>query len=94
MNSQPKQKSFEQTALLAAQRDSIQSDHSDHENRINVIRTKIEEKLKTSHGRMQPPSLFLALNTLPEYKVEQQKSGRKPLNYLLWQFDQRRKRER
>lgn len=53
-----------------------------HEERIAVIGKLISKRLESHGGRMQTSTLFPALNQLPEYRVDRQGSGKKPLNYL------------
>ena len=53
-----------------------------HEERIAVIEKLISKRLESHGGRMQTSTLFSALNQLPEYRVDRQGSGKKPLNYL------------
>ena len=55
---------------------------STHEERIAVIGRLISKRLESHGGRMQTSVLFPALNQLPEYRVDRQGSGKKPLNYL------------
>ena len=55
---------------------------STHEERIAVIGKLISKRLESHGGRMQTSVLFPALNQLPEYRVDRQGSGKKPLNYL------------
>ena len=55
---------------------------STHEERVAVIGKLISKRLESHGGRMQTSVLFPALNQLPEYRVDRQGSGKKPLNYL------------
>ena len=55
---------------------------STHEERVAVIGRLISKRLESHGGRMQTSVLFPALNQLPEYRVDRQGSGKKPLNYL------------
>ncbi|MBQ6373915.1 MAG: NYN domain-containing protein [Clostridia bacterium] len=57
-----------------------------HEERMAVIRAFIEKRLRSNGGRLPSDTIFTALNRLPEYKVDKQGSGRKPLNYLISTF--------
>lgn len=57
-----------------------------HTERTAIIKAFIAEQLQANGGRMQISTLFSALNGLPEYKVDQQRSKRRPLNYLTRQF--------
>ena len=59
---------------------------STHPQRIAVIRDVILAQLEAGGGKVQSTALFTALNALPEYKLDQQRSGRKPLSYLMRQF--------
>ena len=53
-----------------------------HEERIAVIEKLISKRLEAHGGRVQTSTLFPSLNQLPEYRVDRQGSGKKPLNYL------------
>ena len=53
-----------------------------HEERIAVIGKLISKRLESHGGRVQTSTLFPSLNQLPEYRVDRQGSGKKPLNYL------------
>lgn len=55
---------------------------STHEERIAVIEKLISKRLESHGGRVQTSTLFPSLNQLPEYRVDRQGSGKKPLNYL------------
>jgi len=54
-----------------------------HEERIAVIEKLISKRLEAHGGRVQTSTLFPSLNQLPEYRVDRQGSGKKPLNYLM-----------
>jgi len=54
-----------------------------HEERIAVIGKLISKRLESHGGRVQTSTLFPSLNQLPEYRVDRQGSGKKPLNYLM-----------
>ena len=45
--------------------------------------SEVDEK---AGGRLQTNALFSVLNNLPEYRVDQQRSRRRPLNYLTRQY--------
>ena len=53
-----------------------------HEERVVVIQKLISKRLEAHGGRVQTSTLFPSLNQLPEYRVDRQGSGKKPLNYL------------
>jgi len=55
---------------------------STHKERVALIGQAISKRLESSGGRVQVSTLFPALNRLPEYKVDRQGSGKRPLNYL------------
>ena len=57
-----------------------------HSERIPIIRARITELLRSNSGKMLVSTIFHSLNRLPEYRVDQQGSKRKPLNYLTWLF--------
>ena len=57
-----------------------------HRERVAVIGQFIQKRLDSNGGRIQVGSLFTGLNKLPEYKTDQQNSGRRPLNYLSSTF--------
>ena len=52
-----------------------------HRERVAVIGRAIASRLKPG-DRVQVSTLFPMLNKLPEYKVDRQGSGKRPLNYL------------
>ncbi len=58
-----------------------------HNERIAIIRARITELLRSNSGQMLVATLFHNLNKLPEYRVDQQGSKRKPLNYLTGMFN-------
>ena len=58
----------------------------DHGKRMDIIRDFIRQEIEAAGGRVQTNALFTALNALPEYKVDQQRSRRRPLNYLTRHF--------
>ena len=53
-----------------------------HKERVAVIGKAIAKRLESSGGKAQVSTLFPSLNRLPEYKVDRQGSGKRPLNYL------------
>ena len=53
-----------------------------HRERVSIIEQFIEKRLDSSGGHLQVGTLFTGLNKLPEYRIDRQGSGRKPLNYL------------
>ena len=57
-----------------------------HPERVAIIRARITEVLTSNGGKMLASTLFHTLNRLPEYRVDQQGSKRKPLNYLTALF--------
>ena len=57
-----------------------------HAERTAVIGQLIAKRLESHGGRLQTSTLFPTLNRLPEYQVDRQGSGKKPLNYLTSTF--------
>ena len=57
-----------------------------HTGRIANIRTFILNQLSAREGRMPSHTLFSLLNELPDYRYDQQRSKRKPLDYLARQM--------
>lgn len=57
-----------------------------HTGRIHIIRTFIAEELSARGGKIKSSELFELLNKLPDYQFDQQRSNRKPLDYLTRQF--------
>ena len=57
-----------------------------HPARVEIIRQFIAEQLSVHGGRIKSGELFKALGALPDYKYDQQRSRRKPLDYLDKQF--------
>ena len=57
-----------------------------HSGRIANIRAFILNQLSAREGRMPSHALFSLLNDLPDYRYDQQRSKRKPLDYLARQM--------
>ena len=57
-----------------------------HSARIQIIRSFITEQLDAHDGRIKSGELFKALASVPDYKFDQQRSRRKPLDYLEKQY--------
>lgn len=57
-----------------------------HSGRIANIRAFILNQLASREGRMPSHALFSLLNELPDYRYDQQRSKRKPLDYLTRQM--------
>lgn len=57
-----------------------------HTGRIANIRAFILNQLSSREGRMPSHALFSLLNDLPDYRYDQQRSKRKPLDYLARQM--------
>ena len=57
-----------------------------HSGRIANIRAFILNQLSAREGRMPSHTLFSLLNDLPDYRYDQQRSKRKPLDYLARQM--------
>lgn len=57
-----------------------------HSARVQLIRSYISEQLAAHGGRMKSGELFKALASIPDYKFDQQRSRRKPLDYLETQY--------
>ena len=57
-----------------------------HQARVQVIRGFIAEKIAEKGGRIRSGELFRALAALPDYKYDQQRSRRNPLDYLSKQY--------
>ncbi|MBQ7655736.1 MAG: NYN domain-containing protein [Clostridia bacterium] len=54
-----------------------------HTERMAIIRAFIREQLDANNGKMAVSALLPALNGLPEYRVDQQRSKRNAHNYLM-----------
>ena len=54
-----------------------------HSGRMSIITAFIREQLEANNGRMAVSALLPALNGLPEYRVDQQRSKRNAHNYLM-----------
>ncbi len=54
-----------------------------HSGRMSIITAFIKEHLEANNGRMAVSALLPALNGLPEYRVDQQRSKRNAHNYLM-----------
>ncbi len=57
-----------------------------HSGRIANIRAFIMNQLSAREGRMPSHALLALLNELPDYRYDQQRSKRKPLDYLARQM--------
>ncbi|MBR3018448.1 MAG: NYN domain-containing protein [Clostridia bacterium] len=57
-----------------------------HPARVGIIRSFITEQLAAYGGRMKSGELFKLLSTVPDYNFDQQRSRRKPLDYLEKQY--------
>ena len=57
-----------------------------HAGRAQVIRAFIKEQLAAANGKIASSQLFAALNTLSDYRVDQQRSHRKPIDYIRRQY--------
>ncbi|MBR5985317.1 MAG: NYN domain-containing protein [Clostridia bacterium] len=57
-----------------------------HAGRAQVIRAFIKEQLASAGGKIASSQLFTALNTLTDYRVDQQRSHRKPIDYIRRQY--------
>ena len=57
-----------------------------HGERTAIIRAFIQREIEAAGGRLLTNALFSTLNALPEYKVDQQRSRRRPVNYLMRQY--------
>ena len=60
-----------------------------HKERAAAIEQAIQKRLDASSGRLQVSTLFPMLNKLPEYRLDRQSIGKKPLNYLISTFGER-----
>ena len=59
-----------------------------HRARIEIIRKFIGEQIASHDGRIKSGELFKALVSLPDYKYDQQRSRRNPMDYLEKQFSE------
>ena len=69
----------------AKKNEAVKIAHS-HSARVQLIRSFISEQLAAHGGRIKSGELFKLLSTVPNYKFDQQRSHRKPLDYLETQF--------
>ena len=65
--------------------ETVKIAHS-HSARVQLIRSFITTQLAAHGGRMKSGELFKALTSIPDYKFDQQRSRRKPLDYLDTQY--------
>ena len=72
--------------IVSQRKDNIIRISPTHLERVNVIRAFIMEQLAGRNGRMQSSELFSLLSNLPDYQFDQQRSQRKPLDYLARQY--------
>ena len=76
----PKQ---EQPANPPKKKNDTKSVASTHTGRMTIISAFIKEQLEANDGKMSMAALLPALNGLPEYRVDQQRSKRNAHNYLM-----------
>ena len=57
-----------------------------HSARAEIIRSFINAQISASGGRIQSSTLLNQLNDLPDYRFDQQRSQRRPLDYLIRQY--------
>ena len=82
---QPQQPAKPQPPAVPTQ-PPAQKSASSHKERVAAIQQVIMKRLASGGGRVQASTLFAALNRLPEYRIDRQGSGKKPLNYLMTTF--------
>lgn len=59
-----------------------------HKARAEIIRQFMADQILSRGERIKSGDLFRALNTLPDYKYDQQRSRRNPLDYLNKQYSE------
>ena len=59
-----------------------------HSGRLEIIRSFIMDQLAAHGGKVKSGELFKLLSVLPDYKFDQQRSRRKPLDYLEKQYSE------
>ena len=59
-----------------------------HSGRMEIIRSFIMEQLAAHGGKIKSGDLFKQLSMVPDYKFDQQRSRRKPLDYLEKQYSE------
>ena len=57
-----------------------------HKDRVEIIRGLITEQIESHDGRVRSGDLFRAIGTNPEYKYDQVRSRRNPMEYLRKQY--------
>ncbi len=57
-----------------------------HKARMEIIRTLIAEEIKSHNGQIKSGDLFRVISANPEYKYDQQRSRRAPMDYLKTQY--------
>ena len=57
-----------------------------HKARIEIIRKLVAEQIEAHAGRIRSGELFRTLGSSPDYKYDQQRSRRNPMDYLVKQF--------
>ena len=73
----------EQPANPPKKKNDTKSVASTHTGRMTIISAFIKEQLEANDGKMSMATLLPALNGLPEYRVDQQRSKRNAHNYLM-----------
>ena len=79
------QNEAEKTQAPAAERNERTIAPS-HRARVEIIRKFVEDQIAAHDGRIKSGELFKALISLPDYKYDQQRSRRNPLDYLEKQY--------
>ncbi len=57
-----------------------------HKDRVEIIRGIIADQIELYNGRIKSGDLFRVIGTNPEYKYDQQRSRRNPMDYLRKQY--------
>ena len=84
--SQPQQSVQQPSQKQGANKPQKAAPANNHRERTAAIEQVIRRQLDQNGGRLQASSLFTILNKLPEYRVDRQGAGKKPLNYLTSTF--------
>lgn len=77
---------YPQQAVPFRQKEGVIRIAPTHMERVNVIRTFITAQLEEKGGKIRATELFALLNGLPDYQFDQQRSQRRPLDYLVRQY--------
>ncbi|MBQ3636861.1 MAG: NYN domain-containing protein [Clostridia bacterium] len=82
----PVQNPAPQPAEKRPEKEEVKKIAPNHRARMEIIRAFVSEQIAAAGGQIRSSELFKALASLPDYKYDQQRSKRNPLDYLMKQY--------